>query len=284
MWFAVTPEWLAVAPDTYTPLARTSVGEATIRKQAAPLILAIGRGPVYIGQRLQSIATILTGAPFVLSIARADLRKVEAVEPWPSVRIVFRSGRVIDERIYSVDGRPSHQSSSFSKAVEALFGGLEEMGHECTLERGWLNYPVVRWQPVDAMPEGARDTGQGAYRSGSVGQAIVAHRPAAKGIETLLCWLSSTPERRFRDTPFEVTLTPEDVWVRFHGGRVGRVPRSALIEAHANSEGDTTYRFGRRLFLLMPHREGCEVVAALNRQLEASASKPGSPAKAGSSA
>jgi len=261
MWIALTEGMFAIAPTTREPLAHLSVGAWQIRQALAATLWA----------RPDSVRDehLLDGPPFSLRIGRSDIYTVEAVEPCPSLRVSFRSAGVPDDRVFRC--ATAKAARSWARTIEALFEALEELGYDIRLERGWLAYQDVRWETLDALPERRASPGEGAYRSTERAPRVVARRPACSGIETMLVWLTSGPERSFKSTPNEVVLTSDEIFVRFHGGRIGVLPRDSLNRARQNSDGDVSYRFGRHVNLLLPHREGCEVVAALDAQLEAAA-------------
>ena len=63
------------------------------------------------------------------------------------------------------DGR---KDSLWAQALEPLESPLEHGGTRLLVDRGWLRFPYVPWEPVEAWPSGRR---QGGYR-GEAGEHI----------------------------------------------------------------------------------------------------------------
>jgi len=266
MWFALTEDYFSIAPIAYAPDTRLDVGVAQVRAGLSNIFR--GQPDSFLTRgRLVDPHAMLNGIPFDLRIERSGLQALEAMEPCLSLRVVFRSGGGADDRVFACP-HPK-LARSFANAVEGLFDAVERFGYPAHLDRGWLAYPDLRWEVVDALPGGDAVVGAGAYRRAARASSVVARRPGSTGFETLFIWLTSTPDRPFRETPDEIVLTDEDLFVRSHGGRLARVPRGGLVSGRKSSDGDAVYRFGRYISLILVHREGCQVVAALDRQLAA---------------
>lgn len=210
----------------------------------------------------------------------SELLEIDAAEPYPSLRISWRtrgSGR--DQNVFApehtVTGRFFSISRAardrFAAAVERLVDAIEELKPaEITIpvRRGWLDVPHVEWEEVEAMPELTSEQDRGVYRSASLAETVIASRSAPSVFESLLAWLASSPDRRWRETPREISITREYLYARLRDGKAYRLPISTL-RARQHADGDVVYTFGRGTFVILLHREGCRVREVLDRRLEA---------------
>jgi hypothetical protein len=209
----------------------------------------------------------------------AELLEVEACEPYPALRVSWRTrGARADERIFAPELTPIGRVFSvsrdardrFAAIVTAVFDAIEDHappGARLTVVRGWLDIPDAPWEEVDTMPEGGSAEGDGVYRSASRGAGVIASRAAPTAFESLLAWLASSPDRRWRETPREISVTREHVYARMGNARAYRVPLEALRSRRGDRDGDLIYTFGRGTFLLLLHRDECPVRDALDARL-----------------
>jgi hypothetical protein len=210
----------------------------------------------------------------------SELFAIEACEPYPSVRVMWRTrGSSRDETIFAPERTATGRFFSVSRAARDRFASAVERWVEAILdekptdsrvvvERGWLDIEHVEWEEVVAMPDVTPEQDRGVYRSGSRAEAVIASRSAPTAFESLLAWLASSPDRRWRETPREISVTREHLYARLRDGKAYRLPISAL-RARQEADGDVVYTFGRGTFVILLHRKDCRVRELLDRRLEA---------------
>lgn len=211
--------------------------------------------------------------PFNIRLRLRNLRVVEAIEPWPALRICWEQERVEDERTLSPPprrfgaGGPTRGQTQHEAMVVELLGLLKQKApRRAELRWGWAGVSNQPWLRVDAMPEEAA-RGQGVFRHHAGPSHLVAEREPPTSFEAMLEWLASSPDRLWVDTPREVALTRDHVYARFARGVVRCLPRESLRERRGPADADAVYVFGRRTRLVLTHREGCPVRVALDAQL-----------------
>ena len=261
-------------PVRYTDLGvvaemgRSLMGEA---RDGYPVIRGVPRGhavPLLAGPAWAH--SIVDGdpmnptSPTSVVVRWRELARVEAVEPWPSLLLVWQWPNGGDDGCIFVP-RSARVAEPFAEEVERLVLHCERFV-PTSVVRGWLDVPEVPWEQVARGPSDEQHGGgAGAYRSAAIApeERIVARRAAPTSFETLLLWLASTPERPFRDHPREVIVTEQHVYRRSSQGWA-RVPLETLRAARGAADGPRVYVFGRRTLLLLPHRAECAVREALD--------------------
>jgi hypothetical protein len=202
-----------------------------------------------------------------------QIRELKAVEPWPALQVAWRTKHleldrtlVPSERRFG-SGGPTQAQLAHERMVTDVIARLRANPRAVSIaiDEGWAAFPVVPWAPVEGFPADA--PGAGAFRTAADTDPVVARRAPPTPIEKLLIWIASSPERRLVDTPGEAVLTREHLYARFSGGAVRRLPRHTLRTRKGPADEDAVYVFGRRTQLVLPHREGCLVRAALDEQL-----------------
>jgi hypothetical protein len=209
------------------------------------------------------------------------LRELEAIDPWPSVRVRWKHAHGEDERVFRLRrryrtaafGTSTAEAEQFAHVVDQLFDWVE--GHAWGrhhVRRGWLDVPDVRWEPVDRFPaEGASGPGGGAFRTQAApSEQVIARRPPATGLDGMLLWLAASG-RSWKETPAEIAVTAEHVYARTRAGSAFRIPRSALRTRMGDDDRDVAYVFGRRARLLLLGEDDCPVRRLLDAQLAAAA-------------
>ena len=212
---------------------------------------------------------------YTLQLRFSNVLRVEAVDPWPGLRIHWKKGseetsqtfhpvRLHQVLAFEPDGG---EREAFAKVISELLTAFEEVDvHRVGV--GWRDAPHVPWALVERWPDAEGGTEQGAYRTAHV--PIVARRGKPSSYEALLTWLASSPERPWRDTAREMVLTSRELFVRHWNRKVYALPRDTLrtrLDGTWEGKRDSVYVFGQRTFLVVPYREGCEVAAALDHQL-----------------
>lgn len=212
--------------------------------------------------------------PFDIRLKLRHLRVVEALEPWPTLRVTWEEDRVEDHRTIAPPARrfgaggPTKTQLRHEAMVVELLGLLKNKApRRATVDFGWAGVANQPWLRVDAMPEEA-PRGDGVFRSAGGPSRIVARRDAPTPLESMLVWLASSPDRLWVDTPREVVLTRDYLYARFARGSLRCLPRETLRERRGPSGDDAVYVFGRRTLLVLTHRDGCPVRAALDAQLD----------------
>lgn len=187
------------------------------------------------------------------------LRRICAVDPWPSLHVEWQDGTV--RRQHRIEFDPDQRRAAEAGLVR-LFAEAERRLPR-GVERGWLDHPVVGWEPVDRFPHEL--DGQGAYRSSARDQAdpVIAQRSTKNLLEAVLCWLAARAAFGWNDQAREVAVTERWVYVRRRDGSAWRVPRTAKRLCLRTEGGDPVVIFGRNTALLLPRRRACPVVQAL---------------------
>jgi len=228
-----------------------------------------------VGGRHQLTHKKTPNVDYDLELSLSRIRRLEAVDPWPSLRIAWNHGRgeksetlhpLRLHKVFAFDP-DEDERSAFARVVEELLAAFEEF-EPTKVARGWLEVPEIPWEKVESWPEASGPSSEGAYRTAQV--PIVARRGKPSPFEALLTWLASSPERPWTDTAREMVLTSRQLYVRHWNRNVYTLPLEALrarLDDTWEGTRDAVYVFGRNTFLVVPHREGCEVTAALDRQL-----------------
>lgn len=134
------------------------------------------------------------------------------------------------------------------------------------IDHGWLDIEDVRWARSADIPN--ESTAKGTPFRSAAESGVVARRSAPSSYEALLIWLASDVEHPWQSTPRRIALTEDSVLAEFNDGDTYMLPRSALRERLDSSGKDSIFLFGRCTRLVLIHREGCEVHAALSKQLD----------------
>jgi len=107
-----------------------------------------------------------------IDIPWPELMAVEAVDPWPRVRVTFRSRswRSDPDQTATVGPEPAaplRAERRFAAHVEAFLAEVARR-HPRRLRPGWERFPKVAWSPVRRLPGDGSSTGPplGAYRGG----------------------------------------------------------------------------------------------------------------------
>lgn len=197
-----------------------------------------------------------------VEIGWASLYHVEPVDPWPTIAL----GWVERGSSYSaVIAPPDGNEEVFGADVEALSAKLRKRGL-ASIAPGWLQFPVLTWEPVDALPGERGGPAMRGYRmSPEEADPVVARRAMEPGGSALLRWIWARLARSPRRVDaLEVVLTRRFVYVRTRGDERMRLPVSTLRTSRRTSHGDAVYVFGRNTELLVMHRDRCELQAALD--------------------
>ena len=207
-----------------------------------------------------------------------QVRALRAIEPWPALHVAWSTAHldlertlVPPERRFGSGGPTEAQLAHEEMVVEVITRlKANPKAASIAIDPGWAAVPVVPWVEVEGLPDDD-PAGPGAFRTAADMDPVVARRAAPSPLEKMLVWLASSPDRRMVDTPGEVVLTRENVFARFSEGATRRLPRASLRERSGPVDDDAVYVFGRRTRLVMPHRDGCPVRAALDEQLASEA-------------
>jgi len=197
------------------------------------------------------------------------LVSVEATDPYPTFEIEWRHMGGKTRRRFIARFRRDEEA--WGASVERIFAHLDERFPH-VVHRGWLDAQHTEWEPAAGFPdEGPSDDDKrGGYRLSArdaPAEEVVAERASPKPLEAMMDWLASGPDSPWREHPREVKVTVNHVYVRRRDDAVYRLPLSALRCGRKNTTGDVVYVFGRRTRLLLPHRDACAVVTALNALL-----------------
>ncbi|RLB53825.1 MAG: hypothetical protein DRJ42_10785 [Deltaproteobacteria bacterium] len=197
------------------------------------------------------------------------LVSVEATDPYPTFEIEWRHMGGKTRRRFLARFRSDEEA--WVASVEKIFAHLDERFPH-VVHRGWLDAQNTEWEPAAGFPDERTlaDEKRGGYRLSArdePAEEVVAERASPEPLEAMMDWLSSGPDSPWREHPNEVKVTVSHVYVRRRDDAVYRLPLSALRGGRKNSTGDIVYVFGRRTRLLLPHRDGCPVVTALNALL-----------------
>lgn len=186
-------------------------------------LLAFADGAGMSRLRIESGGDDLPGHGTQLRMHR--LVTVEAVEPWPALRIAWKTRHLSKGWILAPPskrsglGGPTRRQLAHETMVVQLLEALSTHPRASDLELrlGWAALPHVHWAAAEAFPEETR-RGEGAFRRGAGPARIVARRPGPTPFGALLVWLASSPDRKWVETPGEVVLTREQVFVRVPRG------------------------------------------------------------------
>lgn len=202
------------------------------------------------------------------------VRELRAVDPWPALHVAWSTAHVDLERTLVPperrfgSGRPTEAQLAHEQMVVEVVARLRSnpKAASIAIDPGWTAFEVIPWVDVQGLPD-EEAAGQGAFRTAADMDPVVARRAPHTSLEKMLIWVASSPDRRMVDTPDEVVLTREQVFARFSKGATRRLPRASLRERRGPVDDDAVYVFGRRTRLVLPHRDGCPVRAALDAQL-----------------
>jgi len=212
-----------------------------------------------------------------------EVALLEAVHPWPSLRVRWRpaGGAALREQVHHPRGPrgPLPRTPSSVEAMEAagrhveeLFGWLRET-HPDAAERivpGWTDLMDTPWERTEGLPSG-EPAGAGAYRRSGrsrrvVGQRVVARRPRPNVTELLLAWVTLSKAKPWKETLREAVLTDDHVYVELWDRTTWRLPLSALTTRvdGVGPASDAVYVFGKRTFLVLTARKDDEVTRRLD--------------------
>lgn len=203
-----------------------------------------------------------------------QIRELKATDPWPALHVAWSTEHLDLERTLVPperrfgSGGPTEAQLAHERVVTEVIARLKANPRAASvaIDEGWAAFEVVPWAEMEGFPEDD-EAGDGAFRTPADMDPVVARREPPSTLEKMLVWIASSPDRRLADTPGEVVLTREQVFARFSGGAVRRLPRRSLRARKGPVDDDAVYVFGRRTRLVLPHREGCPVRAALDEQL-----------------
>jgi hypothetical protein len=215
-----------------------------------------------------------------------DLLKLTLVDPWPCVRLRWRT---IDGGAEDVFGPHENTSAeAFARAATRLSEATTRRAPQL-VHRGWLDVPDVPWEPVSAFPRvdarvERRDLG--AFRTSASDHdehalKLLARRGAPATFDALFEWLRSGPDKATSVLPRAMLVTQdadgEDVYVRWRDERCERMPLAALRTRTAppfspNSlntgvSDDAFYVFGRATRVLLTRRSTCAVAQLFDQRL-----------------
>ncbi len=196
------------------------------------------------------------------------LERLEAVDPWPGLRIRWREAEFPGDAYFTADG----DARQFEARVEQLVDyAAEQLGARASrvIADGWLARADVQWEVVAHFPRDPEPGQAGVYRTAAPTrphEPILARRAAPSPYEALLVWLASTPEEPLHEHVREVLVTDAYLYARRRNGAVARLPIWALYTRLGSR--DSVYVFGRRVRVILPERDApCPVVAHLDRVL-----------------
>jgi hypothetical protein len=206
-----------------------------------------------------------TGAMRAIVVRWPELCELAAVDPWPRIRVVWSGPHGRSEEQFGPRGR----SERFAAIVARLFDHVRRHKPDA-VQWGWLAAPEVHWEQVARLPGDEREQrpSRGAYRTAAAKVAhetVLARREPPSPFEALLQWLQT---RSFRTQPRELELTPEFLYGRRSDRTCWRLPLEHLRARIGEPTGDRSFVFGRHTFVVLPHREGCELTRALEQRLE----------------
>ena len=199
-----------------------------------------------------------------------DIQELSAIEPWPSLRISWMSGLGSDTRTLTPTRRwfghePTKDEVQREEVIVALFDQITALGLRIPGDPGWTAVEHVPWEDVQEWPN--VQTGDGGYRTPGV-ELVVASRSKPTSLEFLFAWWASGPRQPWKMTARDVAVTRHYVYAHLAGGRMARLPLSALRDRWTSPRGDCIYEFGRRTRLVLPARETCAVQHTLDELLE----------------
>lgn len=186
-----------------------------------------------------------------------ELRRLEATEPWPSVRVEWEHAGAVSDATF--DAGSEQAAAAFDAQVEALFDHVARF-RPYVLVRGWLEAPNVLWTLVDSLPGETDDRAGGPYRTAGATERVLARRSQSTAYERLISIALDVP---WREVGGEVVVTTERVYVRRPDGSVRAVPFDSLRRVTRAPGGDLVAVFGRKSELFLRSREDCPVEAFL---------------------
>ena len=212
-----------------------------------------------------------------------EVLQLEAVQPWPSLRVRWRPADGVAEReqVHHPRGprgplprtAPSVEAmETAGRHVEELFAWLREARPELAerIVPGWTELVDTPWERTEGLPKG-RPAGGGAYRTSGrsrrvVGQRVVARRPRPNVTELLLAWVTMSKHKPWKETLREAVMTDDHLYVELWDRTTWRLPLSALTTRvdDAGASSDAVYVFGKRTFLVLTERRGDEVTRRLD--------------------
>lgn len=205
--------------------------------------------------------------PTTITVRWRELVALAAVEPWPAVRLSYRSTTVVCDETFRP--RSPREHVGFERGAELLFEHCARFA-PARLERGWLDVQPVAWERVARMPGDETTASAGAYRSAAGGgEPVVARRAPPSVMETLAHFLASGPSQPFGAHPREVVVTDRELYARRRDGSVFRLPLAELRLGRGAPDRDSVFVFGRSTRLVLPaRRDPCPVAAALWSRLD----------------
>ncbi|MEM9193527.1 MAG: hypothetical protein AAGF12_30410 [Myxococcota bacterium] len=285
--FIATPDGIAINQDLDVPDG-IFLGYAELQKE----LRRITQHSIQAHSSQNDTEEYFRSGPLTVQVFWDDLIELYPIDPWPSVRLewaVRRDGSkgpvaVISSETFTAErkvgglgfGSSPPRNSRFAQMIEEWVRYIEVTAPVRTLrgvKRGWLDIPDTRWSPAEEIPEDERkERAMGAFRTAKPTSFIVARRRPTSVFSTLLAWLASSPDQKWRNTPRELALTDEDLLAEFYNDKTYVIPRSALRMRLGQPGEDAVYVFGRGTRLVLTHQEGCELQAALDAQLSSSPS------------
>ncbi len=195
-----------------------------------------------------------------------ELVRLEAIEPWPSIRVTWKHRHAKDGAEFHP---PVARAERFAEKVEGLFAHVAR--HEPhRIVRGWLDVDDVAWREVESLPETGEPAGSGGgpYRAASapIREKVVARRYASGALREIVRGMFRPA---WREVAGEVVITTEHVYVRRQNGRCLRLDMSHLRLGRRlpDPSDGIVYVFARRAELHVPHLDGCGVTRLLNQRL-----------------
>lgn len=260
MYVVATPRLLAIETEPYRFVAATNrplAGFATDEESVDARLRIVGMTGKEAMHRLR------------FCLKWREVLELEAVEPWPSLRLKWKAAGAVDDRTLSPARRwfgdgPSKLELQWEEVIVALFERASELGIRAKLLLGWASLDHVPWEDVDHWPEA--HVGDGSYRTAGT-NLIVASRDKPSSLEFMFSWLAAGPRQPWKMTTREVALTRDFVYAKFAGGRAARIPLSALRYGWLTNTAHI-YEFGRRTRLVLPARVSCPVQQALDARLK----------------
>jgi hypothetical protein len=204
---------------------------------------------------------LVLGAPQeAIELVWSQLFHLEPVDPWPSLAI----GWIDRGDAYTSVLTPVSAPDAFAAIVESLFDGRAASLDAAS--PGWLEHPVVAWEPVGALP-GEADLApelHGYREAPRAPDPVVARRSIAGGA-ALTAWIAGKLRRSaHRLDPTEIVVTRAFVYARTRDGDRVRLPVASLRAVRRTESGDAIYTFGRRSELLVAHGEDAALTTALD--------------------
>ena len=231
--------------------------------------IEIGTGPKTIRPddiRLDALGFRILEGMAALDVRWTQLWELRLVEPCPCFEVEWRHVGGRSQRLIA----PRFQSER--EAVERDVLTLVEHVREHrphVLEAGWSAFPDVEWEQVSQLPAKHAGVlqGEGAYRAARVKaeERIVATWGPPTALGSMLQWLASTPDRRWRQHPKRVVLTETYVYAERRDGTFARLPLDTL--RLRRGEDDAVYVFGRKTPLVLPDIAGSTAREELDRRL-----------------